>query len=166
MGRLPDSFAGRKITMRIPYVLAGELTLGSAVSGQQFPDATYNHNVDVPFECHRMIPRVTGVDNNGLVIATQPDQDLLLNLVRVRITDFSKNVNLMKSSTLLENLIKGSSERTWEWAEPYYLVRSEGWQVLCDTQTIPTFNPVVNQLRVQISFEGFLVVTAPASEMR
>ena len=166
MGRLPDEWAGRKITMRVPFEFAGELTLAGSTSGQQFPDATFLHNIDKPFEIHRMIPRITGVDANGAVVATQPDQQLLQSLVRLRITDLSKNENLTKSSTLMKLFTKGTSEQTWEWASPYYLVRSESFQILVDTQAIPTFNPTIAQLRIEIAFQGFLVVVAPPSESR
>ena len=166
MGRLPDSWANRRITFRVPYLMAGELTLAGSQSGQQYPDATFLHSIDKPFEIHRVIPRITGVDGNGAVIVTQPAQDTLQSLVRVRINDFSKNEQLTKSSTLLKLLTKGTSEQTWEWAEPYYLVRSEGLQVLVDTQAIPAFNPTVNQLRIELCFQGFLIVVAPPSETR
>lgn len=152
--------------MRIPYEFAGELTLAGSTSGQQFPDATFLQNTDKPFEIHRMIPRITGVDSNGAVVATQPDQQVLQSLVRMRITDLSKNENLTKSSTLMKLFTKGTSEQTWEWAAPYYLVRSESFQVLIDTQAIPVFNPTIQQLRIELAFQGFLVVVAPPSENR
>ena len=166
MGRLAESFAGRKVSMRIPWVMAGEITLAGSTSGQQYPDATFNHNIDKPGEFHRMIPRITGVDANGAVVATQPDQQILQSLVRIRIVDFSKNENFTKSSTLLKLFTKGTSEQTWEFAEPYYLVRGEGLQILVDTQAIPVFNPVIAQLRIELCFQGFLVVVAPPSESR
>lgn len=166
MGMLPATWADRRISFRVPYNMAGELTLAGSVSGQQYPDATFLHSIDKPFEIHRLIPRITGVDSNGAVVATQPDQDLLQSLVRLRINDFSKNEQLTKASTLMKLLTKGSSERTWEFAMPYYLTRSEGLQVLVDTQAIPVFNPVVNQLRIELNFQGFLVVVAPPSEQR
>ncbi len=166
VGYLSDTWAGRKITFRIPAVQAGEITLAGSVSGQQFPDATFLTNTDKAFEIHRLIPRITGVDANGLVVATQPDQATLQSLVRLRIVDFSKNENLTKSSTLMKLLTKGTSEQTWEWASPYTMTRSEGFQLLVDTQAIPTFNPTIAQLRIEIAFQGFLIVVAPPSESR
>lgn len=166
MGRLPDSFAGRKITFRVPFTIPGELILAGSVSGQQFPDATFLHNMDKPFEIHRMIPRITGLDTNGVVVVTQPDQQTLQSLVRLRIIDFSKNEQLTKASTLMKLFTKGTSEQTWEWAEPYTLVRSEGLQVLVDTQAIPAFSPTVTSLRIELAFQGFLIVVAPPSEAR
>lgn len=166
MGLLPETWAGRKITMRIPFNVPGEILLSGSVSGAQFPDATFLHNIDKPFEIHRLIPRITGCDANGAVVPVQPDQDTLQSLVRLRILDFSKNEPLTKASTLMKLFTKGTSERSWEWAYPYYLVRSEGFQILLDTQTIPTFDPPIERLRVELNFQGFLIVVAPPSEMR
>lgn len=169
MGRLPSHWAEKLITMRIPYEMDGELTLTSGATGQQFPDATFANNIDKPFEIHRMIPRVTALDSTGVALATQPDQDLMQSLLRVAITDLGKNTPLTKSPTILNLLTKGSSERTWEWAEPYYLIRTELIQIVADALTFPA-NPApiddLNGLRLEISFQGFLIVVAPASESR
>jgi len=176
MGRLPAQWGNREITMRVPYTMAGELVLAGSKSGQQFVDALFTNNVDMPFECHRMIPRVTGLDDANNVLANQPSQEMLQSLARLRINDFGKNVIMLKSPTLINNLTKGSSERTWEWAEPYYLVRSEGFQVVVDTLALPTWDgaqipaeepatPLVS-LRIEIAFQGFLCVVAPPSNTR
>lgn len=179
MGRLPASWANREITMRVPYTMAGELILTGSKSGQQFVDALFTNNVDMPFECHRMIPRVTGLDDSNNALPNQPSQELLQSLVRLRINDFGKNVITTKSPVLMNDLVKGSSERTWEWAEPYYLVRSEGFQVVADTLTLPAWDgaqipatppaaartPLVS-IRVEIAFQGFLCVVAPPSNTR
>lgn len=166
MGRLADEFAGRKITFRIPYLMASEISLAGSLSGQQFPDAAFLFNQDKVFEIHRMIPRITGTDANGAVIATQPDQQTLQSLVRLRIVDLSKNEQLTKSSTLMKLFTKGTSEQTWEFAAPYFLVRSESLQVLVDTQAIPVFNPTIQLLRIELCFQGYLCVIAPPSENR
>lgn len=166
MGRLAATFAGRQITFRVPFNMPGEIILAGSVSGAQFPDATFLHNQDKPFEIHRMIPRITGLDTNNAVVATQPDQQLLQSLVRLRIVDFSKNENLTKAATLMKLFTKGTSEQTWEFADAYTLVRSEGFQIIVDTQAIPVFNPVISNLRIEINFQGFLLAVAPPSEVR
>lgn len=175
MGRLPAEWANRQITMRVPYTMAGELIL-TANQSLQFNDALFTNNVDMPFEAHRMLPRVTALDNANNALANQPNQDLLQSLVRLRINDFGKNTILTKNPTLISLLTKGSSERTWEWAEPYYLVRSEGFQVVGDSLAyfpwdgaqIPQDPPVVPlvSLRIEVAFQGFLCVVAPASNVR
>lgn len=176
MGRLPATWADRVITMRIPYTLPGEIIMTGSQSGTQFPDSAFTNNVDMPFECHRMLPRVTALNDEGVVLATQPSQDILQSLVRLRVHDFGKNVIMTKSPALMSLLVKGSSERTWEWAEPYYLVRSEGFQVVVDTLAFPVFDgnqipvtPVTNpltSLRIEVAFQGFLCVVAPPSNSR
>jgi hypothetical protein len=165
MGRLPASFGGRMITARSPWVMAGELELSSAQSGQQVPDATYLNNTDRPFEIHRVIPFVVAEDTNKVALEQQPDQDLLSALIKAKITDLGKNNPLTKASTLLRLLVKGSSERTWEFADPYYLVKSEQMQVIYDALTFPSIDDL-QFLKVCLSFEGFFVTLGPPSESR
>jgi hypothetical protein len=157
--------------------MSGELIMSGNQSGVQFPDSAFTNNVDMPFECHRVIPRVAGLDSANNVQPNQLPQDTLQELLRLRINDFGKNVIMTKSPTLMNLLTKGNNERTWEWAEPYYLVRSEGFQVVIDTLTLPTWDgqqcacldntpsPLTN-LRVEVAFHGFLCVVAPPSNTR
>lgn len=165
MGRLPDHWAGRKITMRIPYLMSGEVTLTSLQTGLQYPDATFLHNVDKPFEIHRAKPIVQSLDTNGLPILAQPTQEVLLSLIRARVSDLGKNELLTKSPTLLSLLVKGSAEQTWEFAEPYTIVRSENMQVVLDALSFANLSPTI-QVRVGWAFQGFLLVIAPPSESR
>jgi hypothetical protein len=165
MGRLADYWAGKKITQRSPYTMPGDLLLTSGQPGVQFPEATFMNNVDKPFEIHRVIPRVTAVDVNNVPLFPQPDQDLLSGLLRVQVTDLGKNQKLTKNPSLVTILTKGSSERTWEFADPYYLIRSESIQVVCDALTFPAI-PDLAALRVEWAFQGFLIVVAPASDVR
>ena len=168
MGRLADQWAQRRITMRIPFVFAGELIQAASITGVQFPDATFMNNIDKPYEIHRMKPWVSPLDTNGVLLAnaTTFDEDTLQNIVRLTIADLGKNEKLTKSATLIVMLVKGSSERTWEFADPYYLVRSELIQVIVDTLAFPTAISGLTNLRIQVSFQGFLVVVAPPSESR
>ena len=168
MGRLPDQWAGRKITARTPYEFAAEVPLISAQVGQQYPEASFLHNVDKPFEIHRLKPFCVALDDNGDVLPALPaafSQDDLQSLVRVAIADNGKNTKMTKSPTLLPLLVKGTAERTWEWAEPYTITRSEGFQVVLDATAFTNFANLVT-LNVGWIFEGFLLVVAPASESR
>lgn len=165
MGRLPEYWAGRKITMRIPYEMAGEVNLTSAQVGQQFADATFLHNVDKPFEIHRCKPHLIALDSDGDVMEPQFAQADLQSLVRMRMTDLGKNEVMMKSPTLIPLLTKGSAEQTWEWAEPYTIVRSESFQLVSDALSFANFTDMVT-LRVAWIFQGFLIVVAPPSESR
>ncbi|MGH7176520.1 MAG: hypothetical protein ACREJC_03980 [Tepidisphaeraceae bacterium] len=162
--------------MRIPYSMPGEIIMQGNQSGTQFADVTFTNNIDMPFEAHRMIPRIVGLDDANNMLATQPSQEQLQELVRARINDFGKNVIMTKNPAFFNTLVKGSSERTWEWADPYYLIRSEGFQVVCDTVTLPVFDgnqipvapptvPLVS-LRIEVTFQGFLLQVAPPSNTR
>ena len=163
MGRLPAKFAGRDITFRVPFTMPGELVVAAGNIGVQFPEATFLHNSDKPFEIHRVIPRVTGLDAQQVVVSPLVDPNLLQRLTRIRIFDFSKNENLTKNAQLLDTLTKGTSEQTWEWAEPYVLVRSEGFQVTIDNVATAGVAPFT---RIELTFQGFLIVVAPPSESR
>jgi len=167
MGRLPEYWAGRKITMRIPYEMAGELSLTTLQTGIQFPDATFLHNVDKPFEIHRGKPFVQGLDSSDLPVepSAQPSQEIGLGLIRVRISDLGKNEVMTKSPTMLSLLTKGSAEQTWEWAEPYTIVRSESMQLVADSLSFANFDGFT-KLRFAWTFQGFLLVVAPPSESR
>ena len=165
MGRLPDTWAGRKIMMRIPYMMPGEISLMSAEPGRLFPAATFEMNVDKPFESHRCKPFVVALDDNGDVLNPQPVQETLQSLIRIRINDLGKNELMTKAPALLPLITKGSAEQTWEWAEPYTLVRSESFQVTADALAFTNFDDVEN-LRFAFAFQGFLLVVAPPSESR
>jgi hypothetical protein len=165
MGRLPAQWAGRTITARWPYTMAAELTLTTGQKNKQYPDSSFQNGVDKPFEIHRMIPRVYALDDNGILLTTQPDQGLLQGLVRAMMTDLGRTQQMVKTPTLLDVLTKGSSERTWEFADPMYIVRSEQIQVSLDALTFPAIANL-STLSVAINFEGYLCIVAPASENR
>lgn len=165
MGRMPDTFADKKIKARFPYCMPGEMTLAFSTSGQLFPDVTFTNTTVYPFEIHRLIPRVYGLDANGLLVSTQPDFSTLAALVRLDILDFRMDLKMTKAPTLIDALVKGSSERTWEWAEPYTLPNSGGFQVGATSLAAPAgFTPT--QLRVAITFEGFQLQLAAPSDSR
>lgn len=167
MGRLPAEFAGRKITDRFPYGISAELSLTASQNGIQFTDGSFLQGTDKPFEIHRMIPRLYALDSDGVLLATQPDQELLAGLMRLRILNLGLNQELLKTPTLVGLLTKGSSERTWEWADPMYLLNSWQIQVTCDTLVFPTFAPTaMTRLKIGLDFQGYQVIIAPASENR
>lgn len=165
MGRLPSTWAGRQIQSRWPYEISGEFIIQSAEAGQQYPDATFQNGQDKPFEIHRLIPRIYALDSDNVLLSTQPDQELLLGLVRARITDLGREQLITKNPTLLGALVKGSAERTWEFAEPMYIIRSEQIQIVLDALTFPTISGL-NKLRVVVTFEGFVCIVAPPGENR
>lgn len=210
MGRLPEFFAGKKVTYRIPYSSPGEIVVDNNTTGTPYPEATFLVSIDKPFEVHRAIFRVTPYTVNGT--QQQPFSPVTLDLhpalprllekyVRVKVRDTSKNEQLNKSAQILDDLVQ-SETRTWEYEEPYTLVRSEGFEVTVDNLAPATFtvsnaagyyaldanqapappgptpqvalggvaiNPIsetCTALRIETTFEGFLLVVAPASETR
>ena len=147
------------------------------------------HNTDKPFEIHRVIVRLTPkatvqyygqTDAKFQALVAGLAQPVELDkLVRIKIEDVSKNENLTKSPVLV-GAFQTRLIDTWEWEEPYTLVRSEGLQVQVDTQAYPAVcvsglavddpcvpHPVlIETIRLEIVLEGFLVVVAPPSETR
>lgn len=163
MGRLSSTFGGLPVQQRIPYTLTGELTLAASQTAQQYPDATFQNNVNKTFEIHRMIPRVYA-QIADVLYEPQPEMDLLLGMVRVQLTDLGLDQKITKSPTLLDTLVKGSSERTWEFAEPHYIPNNAQLQVVLDTLAFPAqapFAATVTRLKIAITFQGFLLVVGP-----
>jgi len=178
MGRLPLQFAGKDITFRIPYNIAAELDVGPNLSGVVFPEASFLHNVDKPFEIHRVIIRLTAKGtppdfDSPTVLEPQPTT--LEERVRMRILDFAKNENLTKSATLV-SLLLNRFTGAWDLEEPYTIVRSEGFQVQLDTQDYPdvilyndNIEPIkvtVQFIRTEVNFQGYLDIIGPPSEVR
>jgi len=164
MGRLPSRYADMEITARLPYEMPTELALLPSQSAQPFNAEDLLNTVDKPFEVHRAIPRVFALDTNSLVISPQPDMDLLFGLVTLNMimTGFTHQVT--KSPTRISGLVKGTSERTWEFAEPFYLPNGRGVQVFASTLAFPAAfaGAGVVRLLTLVVFEGFQLVLAPA----
>ena len=87
--------------------------------------------------------------------------------------DISKDLRLTKNPGLISSFLTDNA-RTWEWAVPYTIVRQEGLQVVLDADLFPTIcvpdpadcpgDPipvVVGSVRVEISFQGYLIILEP-----
>lgn len=168
MGRLPLQFAGNNITMRIPYSMTGEQTYAASLSSQVFPDTMLYHQIDKPFEVHRCIIRLTGFAAGVPNVIIEPQPTTLSRLVQIRIRDTQTGENMNKAAQRLSGLNK-INEDTWEWEEPHTVVKGEGFELTVDTAAytmVPApANPTVN-IRVEVTFEGYLVVCAPPTETR
>jgi len=153
---IPETFSGRRIKFRVPYTMPGELIVNAETTGIDYPEGTFLHSVELPFEVWEMsmtgslleegqpfIPPVAGIDK----------------FWRLSVRDLSKNQQITKSASLVSNL-KDSNTDTWYWRVPYTLVRAEGFQVTVDNLLSE------NQLRSEVSFRGYLLVLEPASENR
>ena len=161
-------FAGQPITMRLPLTMPGELTLAENQAGVEFPPAAFSYGRDKPFEVHRMIARFTAFGADDVQLSVQPSQQLMASLVRLKVVDFSKS-NQFTYNAMLASAFMRDDTVTWEWEDPYTIVRAEGFQVTVDTldyTLLPALaNPIVT-IRVEITFEGFQLVVAAASETR
>ena len=165
MGRLAVRYADLNIQDMFPYNMKTELTLAPSQSGQFFPNADLLNTQDKPFAVHRMIPSVTALDSNGLALSTQPNIDVLFFLVSLRIELQGLNQNATKTPVRIKNLVKGSSELTWEFAEPFVLPNSYGLLVSADTSAFPA-GVTYTQVLISLNFQGFLLQVAPPSEFR
>lgn len=182
--RLPAMFAGKPITFRIPYTMRGELVVPNFTTGVPFPDATFLHNVEKPFEIHRVRLHTLPFDNATPPVAVSPGvllqqsldaRKFLDDYVRLDILDQSKNERLTRGPTLIESLVTANA-RTWEWEDPYTIVRAEGFQMTVDNLAPPTFpicftcptqgQVVVANINVRVALQGYLLVIAPPSETR
>lgn len=176
----PQYFADQFIKFRIPYSMPGELIVDPSENGNFFPEATFLHNLDKPFEIHRMMVRLTALDDATTPPTIfEPQPTTLQKRIRLRIQDTSKNEPLTKAANLVDTIQDDLTE-AWNWQMPYTLVRSEGLQVQVDSLAFPTYcipdvadcpnnagiAAVVDQVRVEISFQGYLIVIQPASETR
>lgn len=178
----PEYFVDRRIKFTIPYVMPGELVIAPNTSGVQFPEAQFLHNVDKPFEIWRMIVRLTGLIGTPVTDAAIPDTQplTLAQRVRLSILDVSKNERITKNPVLVSAFQK-ANEATWEWdPRPYTIVRQEGLQVAVDSDAFPAIclpdpedaEPCVivaapiTFVRVEVTFEGWLLVLEPPSASR
>lgn len=166
MGRnsvIPSTFAQQTIKFRIPYTMAGEKTSEANSSGNQFADATFIVNIDKPFEIERMYVRLTSLDDQNLIVV--PTQTDLKKRVRITLQDLSKNQDMTKAVQLVDTLISSEqgSAGSWEWYSPYTMVRAEGFVVAYDVLALVA---PATKVRVEVSFQGSLIVIQPASETR
>jgi len=178
---LPETFADMLIRYRIPYQMPGELLVDPNTAGNVFPEATFLHNQDKPFEIWRMITRLTPLNTDtdpstilGPVLNEGSLYDDLARRIRLSLTDTSKNERITKNPTLLSTLQR-ENQRSWEWHVPYTLVRQEQIQVAVDALAFPlvivneaadgvasdSISRQVDQVRVEISFQGYLLILEP-----
>jgi hypothetical protein len=178
MGRLPLQFSGKSVTFRVPFNVAAELAVGPSQSGVTFADSSFLVSQEKPFEVHRIIIRLTAQgtpSGYSSAVTLEPQPSTMDERVHLNILDFSKNEKLTKSTTLVSTLLNKATG-TWEFEEPYTLVRSEGFQISVDTLDFPldivtdsNGQPqvvTVQFVNVEINLQGFLLVVAPPSEIR
>lgn len=146
MGRLPDSFGGRPITYRIPYSMEAQATV---LFGQKGVTLRMAHNVDKPFEIHRLIPRPVAVDDT---LSNRAYYEIAMTVL-----DVTRDQPFMPQPVQLGALVKGDQEKTWEWADPFYLEQSEAMQFTLDSlQT--TFTPGGQAYVIELALVGYMIV--------
>lgn len=175
-GLIPTDWADQIIKFRIPYSMPGELVVEADATAEQFNEATFLNTIDKPFEIHRMHVALTGINVvEADVIILEPQPTTLDRRVRLRLEDTAKNQVLFKSPHLVSTLQK-LNEQTWEWEVPYTIGKQEGFTLSVDTDVLPSICQIdtsdatcetsevvaVNRVRVEVAFQGYLIVLRPA----
>jgi hypothetical protein len=166
VGRLPLQYAGKDITLRIPYSMTGEATYAANLNGQVMQDTLFGHQMDKPLEVHRMIVRLTAFEAGGAILEPQPTT--LDRRVQIRVKDTATGENMNKAAQRLSSL-KKINEDTWEWEEPRTITKNEGFEVSVDTgpyNMVPAPANATTAIRVEVTFQGYLIVIAPPTETR
>lgn len=164
MGRLAQNFAGLTVVDMIPYNMPSTLTLTSGAQGVAFPNSDLLNTVDKPFAVHRVIPRIIALDANGLILDTQPEQEVREALISLRMVLTGFNQEATKAVVPIGNLLLGSTDhRAWSLEEPFVLPNSYGVQVFADCRAFPAgfAGDGITSLQVRINLQGYLLVVAP-----
>jgi len=155
--KLPTHYNGMRIKLRVPYTMAGLNDVAANTGGIEFPDSTFLHSVELPFEVWDAQIHGAQLDAQNIPIAPPaPGIDWFWS---VRMQALSKNQALTKNTQLVQSL-KDRNTEGWFWRQPWTLERAEGFVVSVDNAL------AANALRASITFRGFLIILAPPSETR
>lgn len=152
MGRTPDTYRNRKITARHPYTVQSRTDAISAQQVVTFPSGSFLYDGDGVVEIHRMVPRVFSVDENGDVLLDLGAAGLALVDVMIRCT--AHDNEMTKRATPLAILTLGSEELTWEWPEPIYLQKDQGFVVTANIVDLSQLYATAPLLRIALAFQG------------
>lgn len=167
--RIAASFAGLEVRDMTPYNMPSEITIEPAQSGLAFPGTDFVNTQEKPFAVYRLIPRVMALDSAGLLLADQPDVNVLEALVKLRVFLVGFNQEAVKANVRISNLVQGStSERAWVFTEPFMLPNQYGIQLFADCDSFPASfaGDGIDSLRVTVNLQGFLLTLAPPSDRR
>lgn len=153
--RLPTHWAGRRIVMRVPYLMPGEVTVAAQGNGD-FDSGDFLHSTDKPFEIHDVIGHAAQLTNAIPVADPAPD---IGEFWRVTIEDFTKNQVVTKAAALARTVFDADSF-VWRWRAPYVLLNSEGFRV--NVQNIIAAGGA--SIRAAVAFRGFLLVLEPPAK--
>lgn len=179
MGRLGTHFGDQLIRFRIPRSQPGELVVAmGAAAGTPFPESVFLANRELPFEIHRLGIRISPMDNGTPPLQISPAAQILFpelatllqKYVRIRIEEMSSSAKLNAIDQRVDGLLDQLTG-FWEWEEPYTVVKGQQFQVFVTNDlaapfTLPNQGPSINNLRVELTFEGFSIVVSPPSETR
>jgi hypothetical protein len=178
-GHVPAEFADQTIKFRIPYTMYAEVVVNPSTNGQFFPEGSFLHSLDKPLEVWRMRCILTARDNSATPVVFEPQPATLGRRIRLSVRDLSKNEPLTSDPSMVDAL-QTSNFETWEWDVPYTITRQEGFVVQADAAAFPltcvnqaadgaacnSISRQVATVMASISFQGFLIVLQPASELR
>lgn len=179
-GIVPATYADQWIKFRIPYTMPAELVVAANTNNNAFAADVFKNDTDKPFEVWRMICRLTAMTADTPPFIFEPQPPSLNKHVRIRVIDTAFEARLNKAMQLVDS-IQADDSLSWEWECPYTIVRAQGFNVEVDATVLPRYCvEVVNaadvncttavvavaQVRVEISFQGYLLVLAPPSETR
>lgn len=154
--KVPTHFNDRRIKYRVPYTMPGELIVAAAQIGLDFPEATFLHTIELPFEIWNVKLAAAQLVNNIPVAEPAPG---INQFWRIRVQDVSRNQLMTKNAQLAATLID-DDWGGWYWRVPYTVERAEGFQVTIDNTL------AANALRAAVTFRGYLLVLNPPSETR
>jgi subtilisin family serine protease len=141
--------------------MPGELIVNAATQNVPFPEGTFLHSVDKPFEVWGVKLLASQSVNGGVgfipIAAPAPNID---KFWRVRMRDLSKNQEITRAAQLVDSLVDNDDNVWWWTPEPYTIVRAEGFDVSVDNTL------AVNFLRAEVTFRGYLLILEPPSETR
>ena len=170
---VPYTFGDRVIKYRFPYTMHAELLIG-ANGNETFREDVFRNTIDKPFEIWKMRCLLTAVDAATPPVIYEPQPTTLDKRIRLMVKAQGLNQDITKVPTLVEHLMDDES-RWWQWHVPHTIENNQGMEVNVTSLAFPTYcipDPgaecalapaVVNRVRVEITFQGFLIVVAPAT---
>jgi hypothetical protein len=160
--------------------MPAEMTVLANTANNAFPADVFKLDTDKPFEIWRMIVRLTAQSVDVPPFIFEPQPASLNKHVRLRVVDTAFESRMNKAMQLVDSLQK-DDELCWEWEVPYTVVRAQGFSVDVDALTLPRYCLEVANLadvnctativgvpavRVEVTFQGYLLILAPPSETR
>ncbi len=151
------------VTRLIPYTMPGELVTDASAQDVPFPEATFLHSEDLPFEIHKVSiygAQVTGTPPTPIA-EPAPGISKFWNLQIVdREDDYLMNQAFPLQTFQLAATIVDTESQLWGWGEgPFVIDSAGGFRVRVNN------NLAQDQIRHEISFQGYLIDEMPLEEL-